>query len=167
MKEILLLLILAYTVITGYVIGIAGKHKARKSISDSDYWLTYPWKWIFEVVLLFCSIVLITVSAYLDSKCMLLGAFFIGLVAVFSRFKKDEFMKWSHIISATLGFSLLTLSFWVSFGMWYLTIGVAVVSLSALALTWNNDCKTWNFEIALLFSIFFSVAYAILTFGLV
>ena len=55
MNTTILLLVAAFIIITGYVIGIAGKWKSRKSISDSDYWLTKPWKWLFEAVLLACS----------------------------------------------------------------------------------------------------------------
>jgi hypothetical protein len=48
----ILALPLAVLIITFYVLNIAGQHKALKSISESNYWLKHPYKWVFEAVMI-------------------------------------------------------------------------------------------------------------------
>lgn len=164
MNTTILLLVAAFIIITGYVIGIAGKWKARKSISDSDYWLTKPWKWLFEAVLLSCSGALVWTSIYLDAMFMFIGSIFIGMVAPFARFKASEFMRWSHMVFAFGGFGLLVLSFGLDFGRWDLTILNVAILLSTYFLTRKNKSVIWNIEIALIYSLFFSLIYVVLNY---
>ena len=164
MKEIILLLTTNLIIITGYIIGISGKFLARKSISDSDYWLTKPWKWLFEAVIIYSSFGLIMTSLYLKAPIMLIGSIMLGMIAPFARFKLNKFMNIGHMFFAFGGFILLSISFWIDLNIWYLTIGITVVSLSTLALTWRNECKIWNLEIALIYSLFFSLIYTVLNY---
>ncbi len=38
--------ILAFAVFNFYIIGVVSRYGVRKSISDSDYFMEKPWKWV-------------------------------------------------------------------------------------------------------------------------
>ena len=153
-----LFLILTFAIITGYVIHIASKHKALKSISDSEYWLSYPWKWVFEAVMFSCGLLLMHVGFNItkDPQWLIFaggcGIFGVGL---FARFKKNRFYQIAHYTCAVVGFVSLALSF-IWFGYWYWTIVVAVVTGLCYIFSKrdNPGILIWNVELFLIYSIF-------------
>lgn len=156
------LLVIGYSLILSYIVGIAGKYSARKSISDSDYFLTKPWKWVFEFVVASCSAALGYAAYALSAPFMLAGSAGILMVAIFSRFKKNNLNLWGHMIGAFGGFSLITTSFWVDLGGWYISLSIALITGLIWLITKSNKSLTWNVEIALIYSIFGGLLFYLL-----
>jgi hypothetical protein len=153
-----LLLILAFAIITGYVIMTACKHKALKSISDSEYWLSYPWKWVFEAVMWSCGLLLMATAVHItkDPQWLIFaggcGVFGVG---VFARFKKNLFYKIAHYTCAVIGFGSLAFSF-IPLGYWYWTIVVALSAALCFVFSKrdNPGIMVWNTELFLIYSTF-------------
>lgn len=150
----LLILLLAFMLINLYIIGIAGKYKSRKSISDSDYWLTKPWKWLFEAIIGICALALFYTGYVNNIPLMWIGSIGIALVAVFSRFKKNNAFLFMHMLGAIGGFVLIALSFWINLGLWQATVSIGLMTFGVWGLTKNSNNTTWNVEISLIYSIF-------------
>lgn len=155
-------LIIAFAAITGYLIKIAGTHKALKSISDSNYWLKKPWKWIFEAVMFICAAALAYVGLYVfpvPVYTLVGGAIGIGMVGIFSRIRESKFIMTMHMIGAFGGFILLGLSFALSFGMWWYTLFIAATAVLTFFLSRNKDIVIWNTEIILIYQVFLGLLY--------
>jgi hypothetical protein len=154
---------LIFALITAYVIYITSKHKALKSISDSEYWLTSPWKWIFEALMVTCGGLLIYISHHLHNPLAQYGFLLGGLgffgVGVFARFKKNTFMKVAHITSAVLGFTSLSLTFIpLQYGWWTGVLGLVAVLTYYFSKRDNPDIMIWNVELFLIYTLFLGFA---------
>ena len=159
MESIILIPLVSFMLFTLYVLGIAGKYKTRKSISDSDYWLTYPWKWLFEAIIGLSSLSIMYVGLGLNSKMLFVGGGLIMLVPIFSRFKKNLFFKIMHLLGAIVGLALCTLSFWIDFAVWWITVISTVSLILTFALSTKDENVTWNIEISLIYWLFFGIIF--------
>ena len=163
-----LFLTLAFAIITGYVIHIASQQKALSSISDSEYWLDYPWKWVFEGVMFSCGLLLFYVGFHItkDPQYLIsIGGCGICGVGVFARFKKNLFNKIAHYTCAYIGFGSLALSFiWMNHWYWSVVIGLTTLLTYIFSKRDNPGILVWNIECFLIYSIF--IGFAIILGGL-
>ena len=148
--------ITAIVIFTTYLIAIAVKYGILKSISDSDYWLEKPYKYMFELTMFICGLSLVWSGYLLNAYLMYIGGGLIFCVGLFPRFKRSKLIGFIHSFCATVGFILATFSFWVNLNQWYLTILIAALTLIANLITKN---KTLSMEVVLGYSIFAALLY--------
>ncbi len=150
---------LAVMLISFYLIRIAGKHKALKSISESNYWLKKPWRWLFEAMMFAVGLSVLFVGLNLRAdpiKLLIIAGAGIFGVGVFSRYKANKFIQYTHILCAYAGYGAAALSIWLTFDCWW---GAAFQLVSAgaailISKKKEKDVITWNVEVFLLYSIF-------------
>lgn len=158
MKTLLIVLIpYAIIALSFYLIRIASEHKALKSISESNYWLKYPWKWTFEAVMISIGSVLVFEGWFLREEhiwLLIISGLGIAGVGVFSRFKDNKAIKIAHYICALTGFTALALSLGFSFDKPIL-IPVQVFTVAVAFFYSNNKgALIWNVEVFLAYSLF-------------
>lgn len=166
MKTLMLIYSLPFAmiVLSFYIICITSKHKALRSISESNYWLQWPYRWTFEVVMFFTSACILYISFFLRSSVvvtLLLSGICLAGVGIFSRFKKDLCTKILHWLSAIGTFTFLILSFIIVFD----SINSLLIQLFAISIAlyrslhkeksnWAIDKEKiiWNCEVFLIYS---------------
>lgn len=154
----LLSMFLAFFTFTAYLLGIVSKYGVRKSILDSDYWTQKPWKGMFELTMTLCGASIIITGLLMKDNIiwmLVVGGAGIILVAVFSEFKKNLFIKIAHYVCAIGGFTHTGLSFLFSLNQWYFTLLIAIAVVLAYFIAKSN--KLWYVEVVLSYLIFFGL----------
>jgi hypothetical protein len=108
-----------------YIIVIYKKYGKMKTISDSYYKLKEKNKWLFTIIWWAFSIPLIIVG---ETPLIFLagtGICFVGAAPAF----KEELEEKVHIVGAITGIISGVASLWFDFGLWYLSIGLFLLSL--------------------------------------
>ena len=152
----LVLMMIAFTIIQGYVFGVAGKYGFQQSISYTDYILKKPFKGLFETVLSTCGAILSTVSIILPGafiwSLFVAGLCFIG-VAIFSNYNKNRLHMIFHSVFAIYGFGLLALTPWIAFGFWYISV-ITAIMVGLVYIFTPKAVRTWWIELATIYGSF-------------
>lgn len=151
----LILLISAALVLTSYLIYVRFKiGYTPKSISESFYLIkadtNSTWQFISTLAYSATTIVIVSYSLWDGisfTPLMALGGLGIFGVTVFAGFYSSA-VQIFHYIFAGLGFTLASISFWVSYDMWWWTVSIAVVSGAVMYLT-RRSHPIWWLEITL------------------
>ncbi len=149
----------AFISLVVYLTSIIAVHGIRKSISDSNYFLTKPYKLVFEIVMWICGIAIIITGIFIKETAdwmVISGGIGIFLVGVFSDFKRHALIRIAHYVSAIGGFALLGLSYHFSFGHINYTIIIAISALFASAFA---NKRIWCLELTMAAEIFIGLFY--------
>ena len=142
-----------------YLTSIIALHGIRKSISDSNYFLQSPFKLVFELVMWLCGSAIIVTGIFIKSSpdwLIISGGVGIFFVGVFSDIKRHILIRITHYTSAIGGFTLLGLSFYMSFGNLVYTI---VIAVSALVSGLSAKKRLWCLELTMAAEIFAGLFY--------
>lgn len=156
-------LFLAFISLVVYLTSIIAVHGIRKSISDSNYFLQKPFKLIFEIVMWICGSAIILTGIFIKASpdwIVILGGFGIFLVGIFSDFKRNIFFRIAHYVSAIGGFTLLGLSYYLSFDNLEYTI---IVAVSAIISGVFANKRLWGLELTMSTQIFAGLFYLVHT----
>lgn len=162
---ILKMLLVVIVMFSTYIIILASRHKAFKSISDSEYWFDAPWRWLFETLMFVCGGCIVAIGVFIEPSIVwtlvVAGTLIIG-VGVFDRFKKNKLVETLHIVSATGGFILLTVSYAISFGAWYYTAFIIAGVIVAYLTVKDKSVRTWYVELTLAYLNFLCLGLVII-----
>ncbi len=154
--------IIAFAVFNFYIIGVVSRYGVRKSISDSDYFMEKPWKWLFEFTMFISGISVALTGEAENNLVMLIGGICLFFVGIFSDFKRSKFMKVIHVTVAILGLGLSILSLLPTY--WYFVLGIIISLFLIIWWTFKNKKEKviiWNIEIILSYGIFISLNFIV------
>lgn len=134
---------------TAYVVYIALRYGVQKSISKSYYCHENKllW-WIFVISFVFPMMIY---GSYLEVEMgkfplMFFAGSFIGFISASPHFKGTKLEYLVHMIGSYGGIGIGGISLWVSFGMWELTVALALVALLLKVAKTKNH--TWWIEVS-------------------
>jgi len=168
MIYVLLFGFIVYLTYTLSSLDVYNKNKSKlefpPSISETFYFMP---RWAFVGFLMICMGCIMTISyMYMDAVGSLalfsvtnVGALILAGVPAFANmhYKKVRIL---HLISAILGFTVLTFGFGVDYSMWYWTITMILVAIGTFIIT-RKSSPMWWIEHTLVISMF--LGYGILT----
>lgn len=142
----LIFLLLAGVFLTAYCWVYSAKNGVPKSISDTFYHIRQEMRWTFTFTVGFSGLTLIVCGWNLMGDVsvipwMPIGGAVLTFVpaAANVRYKK---VSWLHYFGAFGGYGMAGISFWLSYGIWEWSAGMALSAI-IVPLLWKNNKIFW------------------------
>lgn len=138
----LILLLVSLLIFVGYVIYVWKTVGVLSSISDSVYRIKHP-----EYFILTMMIMPIPLMIVASTPLMFFAGAFICFVGAAPCISREEMEEKVHVVGATGGIAIATVSFWIDFHFWYLSIAMALFVIYACSKFNKIRNHTWWIEI--------------------
>lgn len=145
-------LFLLVTIFCQYIYFIYIKFGILNSISASFYKV----KNMFRFFVWGISLCVVPFAIHEFKLLMILGIIMLGSVGGFARFNRDQLRFKIHMIGAIGGISLLFISLWIYFDIWFISVFM-LMGVALFAIIRRNNHDVWGMEV---------LAFILLSFGL-